>query len=129
MKLLLDTNVLIWAASSPDRLSSQARDAISKAENEVFISAAATWEMTIKHSLGKLELPLPLDQWIQAARGSLRADELPITIADSLAVADLPATHADPFDRIMIAQCQRIGLTLVTHDSRIRQYPGLDILQ
>lgn len=129
MRLLLDTHAFIWAASDPDRLSPQTRQAISDSEEDLFVSAAATWEMTIKHSLGKLELPLPLDRWIYAALHSLRADELAVTIADSLAVADLPAIHGDPFDRIMIAQCHRIGLTLITQDSRIRQYPGIAVIE
>ena len=129
MKLLLDTHILLWAASNPDKLSRPARVALTSAENELFVSAATTWEISIKHSLGKLELPMEPERWVSAAFLSLQASEVPISIADSLAVSRLPSLHSDPFDRLLIAQAQRRVLTLVTSDPHIRRYPGLELIE
>lgn len=120
MNLSLDTHVLLWSISSPERLSEAARNAIEDPTNLVFVSAAATWEIEIKSALGKLRTPPGLAGQLAAAN----FQELPITIAHTIAVRQLPKLHRDPFDRILLAQARAGGLTLVTADPAILQYPG-----
>ena len=120
MNLLLDTHVLLWWLTDPAKLSRPAREAITNAENLVFVSAASIWEMTIKSDLGKLEMPDDLTQQMQAER----FEELPIRISDARLVATLPAFHRDPFDRMLIAQAKNNSLTLVSHDRLVLAYGG-----
>jgi PIN domain nuclease of toxin-antitoxin system len=120
MNLSLDTHVLLWSFSSPERLSEAARNAIEDPSNLVFVSAAATWEIEIKSALGKLRAPPDLVRQLAAAN----FQELPITIAHTIAVKQLPKLHRDPFDRIMLAQAKSAGLTFVTADPAVLQYPG-----
>jgi PIN domain nuclease of toxin-antitoxin system len=120
MNLSLDTHVLLWALSAPERLSKAARDAIEDPANIVFISAAAAWEIEIKAALGKLRAPSDLVNQLSAAN----FQELPISIADTVALKQLPNLHRDPFDRIMLAQAKAAGLTFVTTDPEVLQYPG-----
>jgi PIN domain nuclease of toxin-antitoxin system len=120
MNLSLDTHVLLWSLSSPERLSQAARQAIEDPSNLVFVSAAATWEIEIKAALGKLRAPSDLVSQLNGAN----FQELPITIAHTLAVKQLPNLHRDPFDRIMLAQAKAAGLTFVTADPAVLQYPG-----
>jgi PIN domain nuclease of toxin-antitoxin system len=122
VKLLLDTHVLLWALAEPDRLSDSARRALEGGEHELVVSAASVWEIAIKQSLGKLELPGPVDSWLLDAVEELDATWLAIEPADAAAVARLPDHHRDPFDRMLVAQAQR-GFTLVTHDRRLSAYP------
>lgn len=118
MILSLDTHVLLWWLADDARLSHTARAAISDGKNHVFVSAAAAWEMVIKSTLGKLDIPSNLE----AALTANRFEQLPITIPHSLAVANLPHHHNDPFDRLLIAQAKVEGLTLVTGDEQIKKY-------
>jgi PIN domain nuclease of toxin-antitoxin system len=120
MNLSLDTHVLLWSLSSPERLSEAARNAIEDPSNLVFVSAAATWEIEIKSALGKLRAPPDLVRQLAVAS----FQELPITIAHTIAVKQLPNLHRDPFDRIMLAQARAAGLTFVTADPVVLQYPG-----
>lgn len=118
MILSLDTHVLLWWLADDARLSPTARAAISDGKNHVFVSAAAAWEMVIKSTLGKLDIPSNFE----AALTANRFEPLPITIPHSLAVANLPHHHNDPFDRLLIAQAKVEGLTLVTGDEQIKKY-------
>ncbi len=118
MKLLLDTHVLLWALLDDERLTPAANDAISDGRNVVFASAASVWEVAIKRSLGKLRAPTS----IVAAIDEARFTHLPITLNHADAVTMLPDHHRDPFDRILVAQAEVDGLTLVTHDSQVLQY-------
>lgn len=120
MNLLLDTHVLLWWLTDPAKLSRPAREAITSAENLVFVSAASIWEMTIKSDLGKLEIPDDLAEQMQIER----FEELPIRIADARLVATLPALHRDPFDRMLVSQAKNNSLTLVTHDRLVLAYGG-----
>jgi len=123
MRLLLDTHAFIWSASSPKRLARAARSAIEDPANEVFVSAAVAWEIAIKHAMGKIELPAAPASWLPTRVQQLGFASLPITQQHVLATASLPAYHRDPFDRVMIAQAQVEGLTLVSGDARVLQYP------
>jgi PIN domain nuclease of toxin-antitoxin system len=120
MNLSLDTHVLLWTLSAPERLSAVARNAIEDPANIVFVSAAVAWEIEIKAALGKLRAPSDLLQQLAAAN----FQELPITIAHALALNELPNLHRDPFDRIMLAQAKAAGLTFVTADPEVLRYPA-----
>ncbi|HEX6565602.1 MAG TPA: type II toxin-antitoxin system VapC family toxin [Chthoniobacterales bacterium] len=120
MNLSLDTHVLLWTLSVPERLSKVARSAIENPANIVFVSAAVAWEIEIKAALGKLRAPSDLLNQLAAAN----FQELSITIAHARAIKQLPNLHRDPFDRIMLAQAKAAGLTFVTADPEVLQYPG-----
>ncbi|MBV8211787.1 MAG: type II toxin-antitoxin system VapC family toxin [Verrucomicrobia bacterium] len=120
MILSLDTHVLLCALSAPEQLSKPARDAIEDPANIVFVSAAVAWEIEIKAALGKLRAPSDLVNQLAAAN----FQELPITVEHTLALKQLPNLHRDPFDRIMLAQAKAAGLTFVTADPEVLQYPG-----
>jgi len=121
--LLLDTHAFLWAASNPAALSVKARAAIEDASTQVYVSSAVAWEIVIKHSLGKIELPMEPSSYVPTRLVSLGFKPLPICVEHALAVASLPNHHNDPFDRIMIAQAQVESLTFVTADSIAAQYP------
>jgi PIN domain nuclease of toxin-antitoxin system len=121
VRLLLDTHVLLWALGDPDRLSAAAAAAIRDGANDAVVSAATAWEIALKQSVGKLQLPGPAEEWLLPAVASLRATWLPVTAEHAVAVRALPWHHRDPFDRILVAQA--IGaFTLVTHDRRFAPY-------
>ena len=117
MKLLLDTHVVLWWQRDDRRLNRAARLAIARADI-VWVSAVSGWEVTIKAALGRLRLTEPF-------RALLAADdftELPLTLAHADALAALPAHHADPFDRALVAQARVEGATLVSHDRALAPY-------
>ncbi|BDI07837.1 type II toxin-antitoxin system VapC family toxin [Sphaerotilus microaerophilus] len=123
MKLLLDTHLLLWAAGMPDRLPEAARELIESPAHELVFSAASLWEVTIKAGLGR-------DDFRVDARVLRRGlldngyTELPITSAHAVAVSGLPPLHRDPFDRLLVAQALTEGITLLTADALVAQYPG-----
>lgn len=119
MNLLLDTHVLLWALDNNPTLSPVARTAIVDGHNVVFVSAVTAWEITIKKALGKLQAPS--GDYLEELKRH-RFTPLDITTEHALAVERLPMHHADPFDRILVAQAQIERLTLVTRDSRILAY-------
>lgn len=119
MNLLLDTHVFLWAVDNNPKLSSAAREAIVDGHNIVFVSAATAWEISIKRTLGKLEVPE--GDYLEELRLH-RFTPLSITTEHALAVERLPPYHKDPFDRILIAQAQEENLLLVTRDLRIQAY-------
>jgi PIN domain nuclease of toxin-antitoxin system len=119
LRLLLDTQALIWTLANPGRLSAAATDALRNYGNEVFVSVASPWEIAIKTALGKLS---PIDD-LEFQIDDKRFELLPISLSHTAAVASLPHHHRDPFDRMIIAQAQVESLTLVTSDREIRRYP------
>ena len=119
MNLLLDTHVLLWALDNDPLLSPAARNAIIDGNNIVFVSAATAWEIAIKKALGKLRAPT--SNYLEELRRH-RFTPLDITSEHALAVEELPPHHADPFDRLLVAQAQIEKLTLITRDSRIQAY-------
>ncbi len=122
MKLLLDTHALLWALGEKERLSPAAAAAIAAPDNEVLVSAASLWEISIQQELGKLELSRTASEWLPAALEETGIDVLDITGRHALAAGALPTHHRDPFDRMLIAQSLAEGLTLVTRDERFRPY-------
>lgn len=117
MRLLLDTPVLLWWLADDPALSKRARQLIAN-EPEVFVSAASAWEIAIKRALGKLEAPDDLLEVLDA--GGI--GRLPIDVEHAVAAGALPRHHDDPFDRMLVAQAQHEGLTLLTSDTRIARY-------
>jgi len=123
MKLLLDTHLLIWAAGEPQRLTKQARALIDNPDNELLFSAASLWEVAIKRGLGRKDFLVD----VRLLRRGLLDNgygELPILSDHVVATESLPPIHKDPFDRILLAQATVEGITLLTTDSLVSQYPG-----
>ena len=123
MKLLLDTHLLLWAAGEPKRLSKQARTLIDNQDNEILFSAASLWEVAIKRGLGREDFKVDARL---LRRGLLDNgySELPIISDHVVATESLPPIHKDPFDRVLVAQATVEGVTLLTIDSLVAQYPG-----
>jgi len=123
MKILLDTHLLLWAASEPRRLSKQARMLIDNPQNEVLFSAASLWEVAIKCGLGREDFKVDARL---LRRGLLDNgySELPIMSEHVVATESLPLIHKDPFDRILVAQATVEGIMLLTVDSLVSKYPG-----
>jgi PIN domain nuclease of toxin-antitoxin system len=115
---LLDTHILLWWLSDDSRLVEKARELIREPTHLIFVSAASLWELSIKKALGKLAAPDNLESSILAAK----FQPLPITFRHALLAGSLPRHHEDPFDRMLIAQAQSEGLTLLTHDVSLRPY-------
>lgn len=123
MSLLLDTHVLLWAAGLPKRLPTVAYAMIEDRETELIFSAASLWEVVIKSGLGRTDFNV--DPHL-LRRGLLESGytELAVTSVHVLAVDLLPPIHKDPFDRILVAQAQSEGITLLTADEVVGRYPG-----
>jgi len=123
VRFLLDTVTFLWATEDENRLSDVVRRLIRDPDEDVLLSAVSAWEIDIKHSLGKLHLPMPPDRLVPAARERMGVDELPLREDSALRVGRLPRLHSDPFDRVLIAQAISLGMTILTPDEAIRQYP------
>lgn len=123
MILLLDAHALLWALSDSRELRPDTRSAIEDPASEIFVSAGTVWEIEIKRAAGRLEAPSDLLQAIQAT-GFMT---LPITAADAEGAARLPRHHGDPFDRMLVAQAQRLDAFIVSRDRALDAY-GVDVL-
>jgi PIN domain nuclease of toxin-antitoxin system len=122
MRLLLDTQILLWWVVGDRRLSKALTATLASPENEIAVSAASIWEIAIKRSLGRIDID------IEELLSSIAADgftELPVRFAHSLRLESLPRHHDDPFDRILIAQSVADGRRLVTNDAAVLAYTGL----
>jgi PIN domain nuclease of toxin-antitoxin system len=122
MRLLLDTHVWLWLLAASDRLRPAVLQQLAEADDLV-LSAACVWEVVVKHGLGKLPLPVPPDRLVTLSCGEAGMRALPLTAEHLLGVAELPLLHRDPFDRALVAQARAEGLTLVTADPRVQDYP------
>lgn len=123
MKLLLDTQLLLWAAGQPERLSKAARKLLNDPRNELIFSAASLWEVAIKSSLGREDFRV---EPRLLRRGLLDNGyiELPITSQHAVNIDSLPPLHKDPFDRLLLSQALSEGITLLTTDSTLTRYSG-----
>lgn len=123
MKLLLDTHLLLWLAAMPEKLPAAARKLAESRRNTLFFSAASIWEVAIKDALGRADFRADASV---LRRGLLENgyEELAIDGAHAVMAGRLPPLHRDPFDRILVAQAAVEGLTLVTSDAHVAQYPG-----
>jgi PIN domain nuclease of toxin-antitoxin system len=123
MKLLLDSHLLLWAAGAPERLSAAAKALFEDPANELLFSAATLWEVAIKQGLGRVDFHVD-PRVLRRGLFDNGYAELPVTSAHAVAIDTLPPIHRDPFDRILIAQAQVEGITLVTSDATVAQYPA-----
>jgi len=123
MKLLLDTRLLLWANQGVESLPPEAQPLMSAPENELFFSVASLWEVVIKCGLGRDDFQV--DPRL-LRRGLLDNGyrELPILSEHVVTIGALPPLHKDPFDRLLIAQAMVEGITLLTADARVAEYPG-----
>lgn len=117
-RFLLDTHVLLWWLANDPQLGSRCQELVSDGRNQVFVSAATTWEISIKTALGKLTAPEDMDTIVEDEG----FDKLPISLYHGQLAGKLPPLHRDPFDRMLIAQAQAEGLILITGDDHIVQY-------
>jgi PIN domain nuclease of toxin-antitoxin system len=123
MKLLLDTHVLLWAAGRPGHLPAKTRKLLNDPRNELIFSSASSWEIAIKSGLGRDDFQVDARL---LRRGLLDNGylELPITSEHAVAIDGLPPIHKDPFDRLLVAQSMVEGITLLTADPLVAQYPA-----
>ena len=117
-RFLLDTHTLLWWLNDSPQLGPRCRQMISNDRNQVFVSAATTWEISIKMAFGKLRAPEDMDSVVEDEGFS----KLPISLYHGQLAGSLPAHHRDPFDRMLIAQAQAEGLILITADENISLY-------
>jgi PIN domain nuclease of toxin-antitoxin system len=127
LKLLLDTHALLWAATEPERLQVEAREALEDGTHDVLVSSVTAWEIAIKQSLGKLDLAQPAEIWIPEVIRRTGLEPAPIELTAALRVRALPWHHRDPFDRLLIAQALESGYTIVTRDVVFGRY-GVAVL-
>lgn len=123
MNLLLDTAPFLWIALGSESFSREALEAVTDENNRVYLSVVSAWEISMKHSLGKLDLPEPLDTLIPQIRDAYAIESLALQEDATFSVGKLPNLHRDPFDRMLVSQAIAHGLTLVTPDRVIRKYP------
>ena len=123
MRLLLDSQAFLYMVRQPELLPAPARAAIENLDNDVLLSIASPLELQIKINLGKLTFSRPLREVVQRELDSGDIQLLPITLDHIDELSRLPAHHRDPFDRVLIAQAIRDGLTIVTGDRDIARYP------
>ena len=126
MKVLLDTRCWLWMQASPERFSASAMQLIDDTDNKLFFSAVSSLEIAIKSAIGKLTLPISPEDYVPDRMQSSGVLGLPIEHSHALRVASLPLHHRDPFDRLLIAQAQVEGLTLLSADRQLGPY-DLDI--
>ena len=118
MILAVDAHALLWALHDDGELSEPARRSLADPENDVVVSAAIIWEIEVKRAAGRLEAPPDLLRAVEASRFSV----IPITAAEAVAAASLPRHHGDPFDRMLIAQAQRLDAVIVSRDRAFGSY-------
>ena len=124
MRLLLDTHLLLWALSMPDKLDAATRDLVEDSANEVLFSAASIWEIAIKARLGRADFTVRPEAIVRAALDT-GFGELPVRAAVAARVADLPPHHRDPFDRLLVAQAMAEPVRLYTADPLLPPYTEL----
>ncbi len=122
MKVLLDTQCWLWWFAAEHRLNDEAQRLIADAKNIVYFSSASSWEIAIKHSIGKLQLPEPPAQYVPRRLATQGMTALAIEHAHALHVASLPDHHKDPFDRLLVAQAQLERVPILTADRQIADY-------
>lgn len=118
MQYLLDTHALIWWLANEPSLDPNAKTEIANPNNLIFVSAASTWEISIKKALKKLESPKDIMEQIAKNKFKL----LPINFEETLIIETLSPYHQDPFDRILIAQAKLFELTIITRDRKFSLY-------
>ena len=127
MRLLLDTCTFLWIIDSPNRLPVRVAGLYQSSDNEVYLSTASAWEIAVKHATGRLTLADPPDRFVPAQREAHGILSLSIDEESVLHVSRLPLLHRDPFDRLLVCQAIVHGMTILTSDRLISQYPARTI--
>jgi PIN domain nuclease of toxin-antitoxin system len=122
MNILLDTHAWLWMMLEPDRIGKKTRALIADDDNIFYLSIASAWEIAIKHSHGRLQLPEEPLAYLRSRTHDNGIKILPIQIDHACLAAQLPQHHGDPFDRLLIAQAQIERYVLLTDDKKIRAY-------
>ena len=123
MRLLLDTCTFLWLVTDAPRLSQQARSLVVDPGNDVLLSAVSTWEIAVKHGLGRLSFPDDPERYVPELRRDHAIEALSLDEESTLYLRRLPDLHRDPFDRMLVCQAIVQGLVLLTPDRDITQYP------
>ena len=126
MRLLLDTHVWLWMIAEQERFTIETAALLENSSNDLLLSAVSSWEIAIKHSLGKLTLPAPPANYVPQQIARTGVTPLPVEHSHALRVAALPSHHRDPFDRLLVAQAELEGATLLTGDRQFAPY-GIQI--
>jgi PIN domain nuclease of toxin-antitoxin system len=124
--IIIDTHVWLWLLHDPSQLSNAAREQIEikEPQNGILVSAISVWEIAVKSSLGKLALPLPIDDWFALAKSHSGIVIEALNPEDAIASTQLPGDfHKDPADRIIVAMARRYNVPLITCDNNILRYP------
>jgi PIN domain nuclease of toxin-antitoxin system len=122
VRYLIDTHILLWLLAGSPRIGPDLANTLADPRHTVLVSAVSAWEIAIKRALGKLNVPPDLEHWLPAEIAAAGLNVLPIHIEHALAVERLPSHHADPFDRLLIAQALTGGLTIVSADHAFDHY-------
>ena len=123
MRYLLDTHVVLWWLTEPEKIHIKAKKIIRDRSNEILISSASFWEMAIKKSIGRLTMPHNLLETVAIEGFKI----LPVMPEECIGVADLPLLHADPFDRLLVLQAKLYNLVIITRDEKIAEYPAITV--
>lgn len=123
MTLLLDTCTFLWISLKSPELSPRALKLFQDPGNDVYLSTASAWEISVKASLGRLSLPQPASKFVPHYREAHKIRTMPIDEESALQLERLPSYHRDPFDRMLVCQSIIHGLTILTPDELISQYP------
>jgi len=121
-RFLADTHVWLWLQTEPDRLPGDVLEQLADDRNDLLLSAASSWEITIKHALGKLSLPRPPHIYVPDRMRRTGTVGLAIQHDHALGVGQLPLHHRDPFDRLLVSQARALRLRLVTADGQLERY-------
>ena len=123
MKYLLDTMVWLWSVGPTDKIGSSGLEILANGEEDIYLSAASSWEIAIKTKLGKYKLGEPPGRYVPKRLAEQGIRSLPVTLRQTLSVYDLPLHHHDPFDRLIIAQAITEEMTVLTADRVFGKYP------
>jgi PIN domain nuclease of toxin-antitoxin system len=122
VRFLVDTHCWLWLQTSPERLPPEVLSLLESNSNDLVLSAASSWEISIKYALGKLPLPEPPSRYVPSRMRASGSRGLAVEHAHAVRVAELPPHHRDPFDRLLVAQAQIEKLILLTADRQFESY-------
>ena len=123
MKYLLDTVAWLWSVYADERLGDGAREILANGKEEIYLSAASSWELSIKMRMGKLNFPGPPATVVPAFMAKQGLRSMAVTHLHAVKVYDLPSHHSDPFDRLIVAQAMVEEMTVLTSDRIFEKYP------
>jgi PIN domain nuclease of toxin-antitoxin system len=127
VRLLADTQCWLWMHLAPERFSARTRRMLRNPETDVILSVASIWEIAIKHGLGKLRLPEPVERWVPSRVQIGQTTLLPVEAPHALRIAGLPPLHRDPFDRMIVAQALVENVPVLTADAALGAY-GIKVI-